>query len=304
MHPEASRTSLDGRDTAARAASWEAMVAALMGTADATWSYPVSALSRPAWQLLGKHSRLPIHSVFSAAVNLRAGDRLVTCTSSGDRAPHGIDLPPAGLDRLRQLGRTHDAVVQWRTDEADETGPPLLYDPAVPSISGDAARVGARELLDQLTQSRPATGFGASWPELVADPDLVAAIASVRRGQVDDAVTACLGRGPGLTPSGDDVLVGALAASWSVGAIDPSRSEGLMTALEAQAHLRTSDVSVEYLHYACRGMTTGAVRALLTALGGHDFASVADAVARLRRFGHTSGMDTLLGIVIALTRTP
>jgi len=51
-------------------------------------------------------------------------------------------------------------------------------------------------------------------------------------------------------------------------------------------------------------MATGAVRALLTALAERDLTSVIGAVARLRRFGHTSGMDTLLGIVIALTREP
>jgi len=278
-------------------------VAALMGTTDPTWSCPIDAVSRPAWQLLGEHPALPVHSVFSAAVNLRAGDRLITCTSSGDRAPHGLDLSPAALDRLRQLGRTRDAVVQWRADQTDDTRP-LLYDPAVPSLSEDAARAGARELLDRLTQSRPATGFGTAWPDLVADPELIAAITSVRRGRVDDAVVACLGRGPGLTPSGDDVLVGALAASWSVGAIDAERSEDLAVALETQARRRTTDVSVEYLHYACRGMATGAVRALLTALADRDIASVIGAVARLRRFGHTSGMDTLLGIVIALTCRP
>jgi len=278
-------------------------VAALMGTTDPTWSCPIDAVSRPAWQLLGEHPALPVHSVFSAAVNLRAGDRLITCTSSGDRAPHGLDLSPAALDRLQQLGRTRDAVVQWLSDETDDTGP-LLYDPTVPPLSEDAAHAGAREVIAWLTQSRPATGFGSAWPVLVEDPELVAAIASVRRGQVDDPVIACLGRGPGLTPSGDDVLVGALAASWSVGAIAAEHSEDLTSALETQARRRTTDVSVEYLHYACRGMATGAVRALLTALAERDLTSVIGAVARLRRFGHTSGMDTLLGIVIALTREP
>lgn len=278
-------------------------MAALVGTGGAAWSCSVVAVSRPAWQLLGQHPVLPVHSVFSAAVNLRAGDRLITCTSSGDRAPHGLDLSPAALDRLRRLGRTRDAVVQWIADETDGAGP-LLYDPVVPSLPEDAARAGARELLAWLTLSRPATGLGAAWPELVADPELVAAIGSIRRGRVDDAVVACLGRGPGLTPSGDDVLVGALAASWSVGAIDAKHSEDLTAALETQARRRTTDVSVEYLHYACRGMATGAVRALLTALAEPDFTPVTDAVARLGRFGHTSGMDTLLGIVIALTCEP
>ncbi|TWP38025.1 DUF2877 domain-containing protein [Leekyejoonella antrihumi] len=272
-------------------------------------SCPVIAVSRPVWRLLAEHSRLRVHSVFSTAVNLRCGKRLVTCTSGGVRAPHGVDLTSAGLDRLRRVGGAGNEVefrgqpgeTSAKRPPPDGSAGPLIYDPNVPVIPLEVARPAARRLLSQLARTRPATGFGTVWPDLSHDPALISVASSVRRGKVDAAVVDCLGRGPGLTPSGDDFLVGVLAALWAVQAVDVVRMGDLAPMLETAARNRTTDISVEYLHYACSGMATGALRAVLAALGHGDFAAVIDAVDRLRRFGHTSGMDALLGVVVALT---
>ena len=109
-----------------------------------------------------------------------------------------------------------------------------------------------------------------------------------------------LGRGSGLTPSGDDVLVGMIAALWFAGSIDSSIMTPVRQFLEYSARQLTTDISVEYLHYACRGAVIGALRDLLVTLDRSDTSGTADAVNRLQRFGHTSGMDCLLGSVTAL----
>jgi hypothetical protein len=62
----------------------------------------------------------------------------------------------------------------------------------------------------------------------------------------------------------------------------------------------TTDVSAEYLHYAYRGMVTGVLHDLLRALDRSDRKMTADAVDRLRRHGHISGMDCLLGVLTCL----
>ncbi len=65
--------------------------------------------------------------------------------------------------------------------------------------------------------------------------------------------------------------------------------------IENAACRPTTDISAEYLHYACRGMVTGIVRELLVALDRSNTVAVLDAVHRLSRYGHTSGMDCVLG---------
>jgi Protein of unknown function (DUF2877) len=61
------------------------------------------------------------------------------------------------------------------------------------------------------------TGFCDHWVALTADLRLSAAVEALIESRVDDlnvddAVLYLLGRGPGLTPSGDDALVGMMAA--------------------------------------------------------------------------------------------
>jgi hypothetical protein len=73
------------------------------------------------------------------------------------------------------------------------------------------------------------------------------------------------------------------------------------TALTPKLHRGlTTNISVEYLHHACREMVVGALHDLLLALERSDGPATADAVNRLRRHGDTSGMDCLLGVVTGL----
>ena len=73
-----------------------------------------------------------------------------------------------------------------------------------------------------------------------------------------------------------------------------------MESVDAAAGRLTTDLSAEYLHYACRGMAGGMVRDMLVALDRSDATGVLDALDLLGRHGDTSGMDCALGIVLAL----
>jgi hypothetical protein len=120
------------------------------------------------------------------------------------------------------------------------------------------------------------------------------------------AAMALLGRGPGLTPAGDDVLAGTLAALRVLG---PSLSEPvagrvaatadrLSAAVLGPARERTTALSAQLLAYADRGAVALPVADVLRAVAGRG-ALVASA-ARLARVGHTSGSDLLIGIALAV----
>ncbi|HYN68063.1 MAG TPA: DUF2877 domain-containing protein [Ornithinibacter sp.] len=103
-----------------------------------------------------------------------------------------------------------------------------------------------------------------------------------------------VGRGAGLTPSGDDALAGALLVTHALGA-------GRALADAVRARLRsTTAVSAALLDAAADGYGARPVVALVDAV----VASRADAVRRalpaVLAIGHTSGADTVAGIRAAL----
>lgn len=276
---------------------------------------PITRLSEPALAALDAEPRLTLHSVFDSAVNLRAGPRLIVCTSRRLGAPHGVELTVGDLQRLRDYGRRRPApTLHWntcRSQIADATGELTIrpspnrgvFDPRLPVSGRSGWQSGVASLIRHLTYRRLGTGFGADWPALVAGEQLVDAVSSIASGCIDDTVRYWLGRGAGLTPSGDDILVGAFAALWSAGILTGELLAGLHQPLEAAVAVRTHDISAEYLRYACRGMASGLLHELLAVLRNPCPAAVTGIVDRLAGYGHTSGADAALGAIAALQYT-
>jgi hypothetical protein len=103
-------------------------------------------------------------------------------------------------------------------------------------------------------------------------------------------VLRLLGRGPGLTPLGDDVLAGLLVTLVALGA---PASHRLAATVGAHAPARTTFVSAALLHHAARGECVPELAAVLDG-GGVD---------ALLRVGHASGAGLLRGVHAALAAT-
>lgn len=112
-----------------------------------------------------------------------------------------------------------------------------------------------------------------------------------------------LGRGPGATPSGDDVLSGVVLALDRATAGDRrDRVRATGASLVDAATTRTTKISTALLAQAVLGRTSTPVDAMLDALlnraaSEDDHRAAVDGMVAL---GHTSGVDMLLGIVLAL----
>jgi len=126
-------------------------------------------------------------------------------------------------------------------------------------------------------------------------PDLGAAAAD--NDAATTAATSLLGAGPGLTPSGDDVLTGFLAGAAAFG-IDAT---ALREAIAVLAPARTTALSTALLWHAARGecidVLAGLAAALTSQPRGAEQAGLA--VSRLLSVGHTSGAALALGLVTA-----
>lgn len=131
----------------------------------------------------------------------------------------------------------------------------------------------------------------------------------LRSGEASvEPVAAMLGLGPGLTPSGDDVAAGLLAAlAWRAALRDLQAGPAAMLAeaILTAAQLRTNRISMRLLHYACRGTLYEPAMQLGAALLAGDTVSAVAHVPRVLSIGATSGADLVAGLVFgALVKIP
>jgi Protein of unknown function (DUF2877) len=138
--------------------------------------------------------------------------------------------------------------------------------------------------------------YGHPDPVLLADRCAFADLA----GTIE-AAERIVGLGPGLTPSGDDILAGLLVSLRLLGgAVRPGgravwMADWLGAAVTADAGTRTTALAATLLHCAASGGAGAEVAAVLRAVAGHEPAG--PAVRRLLAAGHTSGADIASGVL-------
>ena len=125
---------------------------------------------------------------------------------------------------------------------------------------------------------------------------LIAALETGDRSLAAEVAARLIGLGPGLTPSGDDVLVGIEAALHAL-----ARPSAGFTALAMDdVEERTTALAATLLRHAAAGEFAERLHALLAALLGSDDEAIPAAIDRAVAWGATSGTDCLLGVLIGL----
>ncbi len=233
-----------------------------------------------------------------AALNLVCSGQLLTCGLAELGAlPNGITV--AGPDDLRTIATTGEDVIV-NVSSARPWSPVLLPFadvPSTPAVARVALAAAARasaggfgpflRSLDELDDEDGDVFRVAARPALRA---LLAAVQRCDRRAAETAAAPLVGLGVGLTPSGDDVLVGftaALTAARAVLARPIARAA-------AYAGARTTLIGRTYLDHAARGEYAERVHDLITAVAAGDEVRV----VRGMSWGATSGADLVLGILL------
>ena len=183
-----------------------------------------------------------------------------------------------------------------------------VVDPELAPVFGRGDPVGADHRVSAVVDPELAPVFGCGDPvgvdhrvSAVVDPELApvwaAATDDMRRGDLAAVFRRLQGRGAGLTPSGDDVLAGALL----VCAINPRRRPAL-DGLARSA--RTTRLSRAFLRWAAAGQSIEPAHALLDAAAADDLAAMRAAARSLAQVGATSGKALVAGIALAATQLP
>lgn len=131
-------------------------------------------------------------------------------------------------------------------------------------------------------------------PGLLKNADFLrnAAILSENR---PEAIHYFLGRGQGLTPAGDDLLIGYGVALQVFGQADE-----FITALLAEPS-QTTDISKAYLQAMAEGYANEIFVQLLKQMFSENIEALQGLLEQIKQIGHTSGRDTLYGLYLGFT---
>jgi hypothetical protein len=260
-------------------------------------------------QLREQRFRGRVHSVFQRVVNLQRDDGelfTIACRELDD-APNTLVVQAAGFARSGMAPGDafetvdgHLGIGEWaRIDLDGATG----WDPRLPCYPQDEARLRVNLTLARGQVARHRLGLaehaaGAAASGLLARHARALCL-GLRGGDVEAACTAAkalVGLGPGLTPSGDDFLVGLFAALHLPG---PSGEvfTSVCLAVLSDVERRTNAISAAALKAAAQGRVRGSLHALIGELVAGERAGVEAALARVLAIGSSSGADIAGGLL-------
>lgn len=270
-------------------------------------------VSSGAARALDRDARCRVHSTFQHVMNILVGDDLVMLAPTGRHealdCPFGIEISVADWVRIRSGLRSGSLATRWvwHRDQRRFTanGASVLAVTPLDGVDSIVAACSPHRVTPLPIDLRAATPPGTPEPGLLrhyGEPEVIARLRSATdaltgQGPLTD-VLWLVGRGPGLTPSGDDALVGILAVLTMSEQVSHSALAELFRVLERDGVLLTTDVSRAYLLCAVRGEYSQSITDVMEALGEPD--RLGSVVRRLVKHGHTSGIDVHLGMSVAV----
>ena len=289
------------------------------------------SIGGPALRRLSEGEVGEVHSVFGSALNIVLTDGLVSIVSPKvDNGPLNIVLAQLAAPRLESLGlKTGDDVIVQEGvikigdlvnvdfDDANVISARLRC--RKPILSKSEIQANVELVRDKAVLTGSMLGIGhlleiqrdrgqslETGPNLFTrsiKPRLASFLMALRVGEEKDLKTVIenlVGLGPGLTPSSDDMLAGIL----SIIRLHDSKSgskrriDALSKAVISIPSGRTTLVSEELLKQAALGNVNESISGLCSAILTEDQRTVEIETKRVLSIGGSSGMDTIVGIVI------
>jgi Protein of unknown function (DUF2877) len=267
-----------------------------------------------------------IQSVFDSSVNLRLEneDRLITTLISDHyELPQGIRIEVKNVP-LQSLAVDLRAVCRGRILRFDSS--PLtinlrgasVWEAKLPII--DITKRSIRQALsitwqalnraqrlkqtDLIADDLFQTDKGSSLTRKLSQPtrELIAATKRFDAEASIDTAQKMIGLGSGVTPSGDDVLLGYLAGLWSTTGKNDQRLSFISNFGKTLLSLakETNEISRTYLYHAVHGQYSSSLINLVNAIGEGNEERLLVASKDAMRVGHSSGMDSVTGLLIGL----
>jgi hypothetical protein len=290
--------------------------------------------SRPIQPIFLQEPRVgTVHSVFKKATNITFDETLLTLLSDElPRMPNGVRLHSVVVDELfpnLQPGmevcvgndtlviptcnlsfhlsdiplwepRPDVTVYQWNHETVGRHTRLLTQFLAKKQHEDGLAPLVGSLFLEKSPQETPLSRMAMPKLRLLSQASWRQNIAGI-----EEAALGLAGLGPGLTPSGDDVLGGFAAIMALLSphlSADSISRKHIASTIAAVARPRTTKLSSVLLEFASRGEVSEQIGTLILSLNlpVEEFEVVLKAADGVLAFGANSGGDTLLGILLGL----
>ena len=266
-----------------------------------------------------------LHSSFETSINIKFGDRLVNISSN-----HTV-MPPFGIQvSNKTIKEIIDFIDENEIIEFVKKENLLLfkkeklqlklfgnkYTPKISPIKIDRNNVqkNLKKIINYILENDHKNGFGIENEELIniifekekAFTELTKRFYSIKEdikfhNMETEIYRYFLGRGEGLTPSGDDFIIGIVAA---MAFSNDKTLEILNTRILRDTKKFTTDISCEYLYHSSFSNFSLNIKEFCESLFNSNSNidteenKLYNSYTKLITNGHTSGMDTLLGIML------
>ncbi len=258
-------------------------------------------------ELINKFKTAEVLGVYSAGTYLLFGESIVLiCDASKKSVPFGISIEDYAEFR-DAINGAETAYIEKGTLTLGGGAVEIngICEDAVCRIpyppTSEALGKAAEMLLDKkdtgfcriLAEAEPSDPYAKRAKRLVSE--LFEALGKGDGDKLANTVSSLVGLGGGLTPSGDDLICGALYALFYCEAAEKYASELAKAVIKAQKN--TNIISRRYLESAAKGEYFGLVADLIRALcGDGDIEKTLDALLTV---GSSSGGDISTGILLA-----
>ncbi len=254
-----------------------------------------------------------VHSCFRTSLNLEFEGQLIHL--DGGRQGlccFGICVEEARMREILAVCQTGDlAVISVGTLRIYGSGGLILLDlqgfdrvnlSIAGMLTGSSERSVAEQLKNLLEAEESSLTLG-----MERTPEFISCERILTKGEtISSAVSYLYGRGQGLTPSGDDILVGY----WSIlqafsGTQGPTANRAAERSRQLGATLKqlssqTTDISKAYLSAAGAGYANEILFCMLRELRRAQPNAAKEYLSQLKSLGHTSGCDTIYGMYLGM----
>ena len=274
-----------------------------------------------------KEGKGKLHSIFETSINLKFGERLINISCNHTvMPPFGIQIPEYGIKKITANIENGEEIIfdskekslLFQDMELKLNLRGWIYGSKILPVKADKKNIekNIKEILGYFLGNNDKNGFGIGnkrFVKVITDvenstlnEEVLVKINNIRK-DVEAGKTEIknynyfLGRGEGLTPGGDDFIIGIMAA---MNFLNHKKTEKLKKELMQDIYKKTTDISAEYLYYgviSCFSLniTEFCKKLLFNNINNEEEKkALYKSYENLIKNGHTSGVDTLMGILL------
>ena len=256
---------------------------------------------------LKNHSLGKVHSKFNNGLNIQFEDYLIYISCIGTPlSAFGLNIEEEKLTQILNSTRIDDIVVNkggklifytiYETINIDYKDVEQV-DLKLPKIKCSISQVSDTKLYNYLENIEFEKFIGIELDEITQK--YVDLLMNSNKSDLDTnsaIIRFFSGRGKGLTPSGDDILIG-----FTISLMMFDKFDNWIKVVELETTRKTTTmISVVYIRALAEGYASEYFIQLVKAIDDEDIAVIEETIKKVQSFGHTSGNDTLFGFFLGL----